>query len=302
MTFEQDVLAMTAEQVHACIEGRLRDGVGPAWNESQGEPVWAWLVSAFHYWRRQPSQLRAIDQCLTHLVPNLFAECKWPAAEATCDYLLALNGLQEPWQPQGAEKWPFRQWIQLPDRKIGAEQATAMAAALRLMRRLGLVQTTEALRNFRQIAAKVGGNSEDRQAALYLLECWKAWADARSGQSKALESSIWFELLRYTHRWNLQTLRQSIETLAMDWALGRCSATEVGDFKNQLFLAIQQLNETEARANALFAAKEVIGELPVIDSMLQRAQAQPSNSQDLRDTTSPDRRSNLWLQPALRPA
>jgi len=301
MNFEQDMLALTADEVQACIETRLRHGAGPAWNESQGEPVWAWLMSAFHYWRTQPRQLQAVDQCLTHLLPDLFASRNWRAAEAACDYLLALIGLQHRWHPTGAPSWPFLQWLQVPSEKVTDEHAKSMAAALRLMRVLGLVGPNWAVQNLKLVASKFKVDDEDRQGALYFLECWKAWAETQSGPSKALKLGTWFELLRHVQLMCTEPTYEPTLTLAVDWAFGRFNAKDVSEFsefKTQLLLAILQVSGSRAQASAFGAVRTVLGGLPEIEHALQRSQAKLLTAIDLRDTAGGERRSTSWLQAA----
>jgi len=298
MSFEQEMRAMTAEDVRARVEARLRDGAGPAWNESQGEPVWSWLMSAFHYWREQPPQLQAVDQCLNTLLPALFAAGNWRGAEAGCDYVLALSGLQQPWQPAAARNWPFAHWLQVRPQKVADDQVSSMAAALRLMRALGQVRPAWALQNFRDVAAQRAGDGDSRRAGLYLLECWKAWAEASTGKSKALESETWFELLRHVCKGETEARHERIVTLAVDWALGRCIAAEASEFKKQLLLAIQHLSEPPAQASALKSIKEVLGELAAIQHAVQRSQAPPLRTRELRNTAGLERGSVTWLQAA----
>jgi len=301
MNFEQELLALTSDEVKVCVETRLRDGEGPAWNESQGEPVWAWLMSAFYYWRTQPNQLQAVDQCLTHLLPDLFDSRNWRAAEAACDYLLALSGLQQPWHPTGARSWPFAKWLQVPSEKATDEHAKAMSAALRLQRVLGLVEPPWALQNLKQVATNFKVDDEGRQAALYLLECWKAWAETQPGPSKTLKLGTWFELLRHVQLRRTESTQEPNLTLAVDWALGRCNAnntSEFSEFKKQLLSAILQVSDRSKQASALSAVTIVLGKQPEIEHALQRSLAHPLKMSDLRRTDEVERRSIPCLEPA----
>lgn len=264
MNFAQEMSALSPDQVLARISGRLRDGKGPAWNESQGEPLWGLLLSAFDHWRRSKPRLQAVDACLNQLVPDLFRELAWPAAEAACAYVLALDNLEDPWHPSELDRWPFKDWLLQPTQAAVDVQLQAMGSALRLMRHRKLVREDWASQNFLQVAAKVSG-LDGSAWAIYLVDSWKAWAEATCPYSGVVGHKVWFDLLRQSDQFGASALGTRALALAMDWALGRCSAAERDAMTDQLMIAIGQLSPA-ALAAPLSAASAVTARLAALEA------------------------------------
>ena len=310
MNFAQEISALSPDQVQARIAGRLRDGSGPAWNESHGEPRWGLLLSAFHHWRRSESHLLAVDACLNKLLPELFDERAWPAAEAACSYVLALGNLDLPWRPSQIANWPFKDWLRQPLQAASDAQLQAMGSALRLMRHSKLVQEHWARENFRQVAAKVSG-LEGSPWAIYLLDSWKAWAQATRPETGVVSLGMWFELLRQTNGLGASSLGAGILTLAMDWALGRCGVTERDGMVAALAAAIGHLPTDQrttsanaasgvtAQAAALQAAEEVLGEFPRLAVTKQTSPLVGQGTNVLRNQSA---LQNRLSQPCQLPA
>lgn len=275
MNFADEMAALTPGEVRTRIVGRLRDGHGPAWNDSRGEPRWGLLLSAFNYWRRNEAQLQAVDCCLDSLVPELFAEQAWPAVEAACGYVLALGDLEHPWHPGQIDRWPFKDWLRPPQQGAPGAQLQALGSALQLMRSRKLVQAAWAGENFRQVATKLTG-AQGSSWALYLLDSWKAWAEVTEPDEGVVGARMWFELLRQTRRLGTGAFSARVLSLAMDWALGRCLPTEREAMLESLLSAIRQLPYQEttdseisipqvtANSAALQAFEDVFADFPQV--------------------------------------
>lgn len=306
MNFAQEMIGQHPEQVRAYIVGRLRDGRGPTWNESQGEPRWGLLLSAFHYWRSREAQLQAVDDGLNKLLPELFADDAWPAAEAACSYVLALGNLETPWHPGQMDSWPFTDWLRQPRHAASDAHLNAMGAALRLMRQRKLVNESWARENFRQVAAKVSGLAGSPRA-VYLLDSWKAWAEAARPTAGGASPAMWFELLRQADGLGASSLGATVLALAMDWALGRCAARERSGVVAELMTAIGHLPPTEQGASmngaphvaARQAAEDVVGDAPGFAAAKQSGRLVGHGTRTLRD---PEAVTYRVSQPCLQVA
>ena len=100
MTFAQDMIAMTPEQVRQAVLLRLRDGTGAFAPASRDEPVWAVLQSAFRHWRGDAAKTKAVDSALHELLPAAFEQGHWRVAQDSCEFAVALVTGSPPWVPQ----------------------------------------------------------------------------------------------------------------------------------------------------------------------------------------------------------
>lgn len=215
MTFLDDMRSMTAGQIREALRGRLQNGTGQPWNESRGEPVWGLLVSAFQHWRMEDEKLAAVDELLSALVPEAFELRSWSLARDACEYISALAGLPESWQPTASAIWPFKQW--LIDPCVPSEKTDASVAALRLMHQLGLADDLW----LREAFAAGGRNTRqnaDRPHLRWLQECWKALLTRPISTSGRGASLPWFDLFSVLSRLEDKNTRLSQVESALDWA------------------------------------------------------------------------------------
>ena len=310
MSFAQEMAAFTPEAVQERITLRLRDGSGPAWNDSHGEPRWGLLLSAFFQWRENESQLQAVDACLNALVPELFAAKAWGAAEAASSYVLALGNLEQPWQPSQTDHWPFREWLRLPSATAADEQLQALSSALRLMSLRGLVQPSWGKTNFHSVADRAVGLGSSPWA-LYLLECWKAWARVARPNTGVVDHPIWFDFFRQMDRLYKHSVDARMLTPAMDWVLGRCRADERPAMVAELTTGIRHLPAGtpgpdlsaayagSIQAAAGLAARVVFG---ATTSLSMRGQIDGTARRGMAEVRSPTASTRRVSEPCLHAA
>ena len=241
MTFLDDMRSMTAGEVREALRGRLLNGAGQPWNESRGEPVWGLLVSAFHHWRLEEEKLAAVDGVLNELVPEAFESDQWLLARDSCEFISALVGLPESWQPTGSASWPFKQWLMKPC--VPSEKTDASVAALRLMCQLGLADDLwlrEAFAAGRQAARQDAGRPHLR----WLQECWKALLTRPIPDSGRGASLPWFDLLSVLSRLRDENTRRSQVESALDWAW----SVRVNDRPNMASAALKAVLDLDSGA------------------------------------------------------
>ena len=170
MTFEQDMIAMNADQVHQAVLMRLRDGTGVFAPASRDEPVWAILQSAFRHWRGDNAKTKAVDAALHELLPAAFEQGQWRIAQDACEFAVVLASGSPPWIPSSAAQWPLEQWLHAPTSP--PEKIDAAVAAIRLLLALSTASPVWVEQKFKEACAPE--NAMQLAGRRWVEECWKA--------------------------------------------------------------------------------------------------------------------------------
>lgn len=216
MTFEQDMIAMTPEQVRQAVLLRLRDGTGAFAPASRDEPVWAMLQSAFRYWRVDAAKTRAVNSALHELLPAAFEQGHWRAAQDSCEFAAALVTGSPPWVPASAERWPLQKWLQSTTAPLG--KVGASIAALRLLLALYEVPPTQWVTD-KFKAACAPENAPNLEEQQWFEACWKACLQVQGGEAAG---SVWrlplFQALSFARRCgDLERKRLLRSLIALAW-------------------------------------------------------------------------------------
>ena len=180
MTFAQNMIAMTPEQVRQAVLLRLRDGTGIFAPTSREEPVWAMLQSAFRHWRGDTSKTKAVDEALNDLLPAAFEQRQWRRAQDTCEFAVALVTGSPPWVPPSVEHWPLQQWLQAPTTSHG--KVGAAITAMWLFLALSKAPPTQWVRD-KFKAACTPKNAQGLEERRWFEACWKACLHVQGGQA-----------------------------------------------------------------------------------------------------------------------
>ena len=215
MTFEQDMIAMNADQVHQAVLMRLRDGTGVFAPASRDEPVWAILQSAFRHWRGDTAKTKAVDAALHELLPAAFEQGQWRIVQDACEFAVVLASGSSPWIPSSAAKWPIEQWLHAPTRP--PEKIDAAVAAVRLLLALPTASPAWVEKTFN--AACALENTKNSAGRRWLEECWKARLRIKKTPSSV---DIWhlplFQALTFAHRCDDSARDRLLQSLiALAW-------------------------------------------------------------------------------------
>lgn len=266
MTFEQDMIAMTPEQVRQAVLLRLRDGTGIFAPASRDEPVWAILQSAFRHWRGDTAKTKAVDSALHELLPAAFEQDHWRVAQDTCEFSVALVTGSPPWVPPSANHWQLQQWLHAPispHGKVGAA-ITAMSLFLALSK---VAPTQWIWDKFK--AACAPENAQDLEGRRWFEACWKACLQVQAGQDAG---GVWrlplFQALAFArHCEDAERERLLRSLIALAWLatasehralLNKAIAKAARDFDDEVFVV-----QVERFARQEFGAAYSAPGLPV---------------------------------------
>lgn len=243
MSFSDDMRAMTSDDVKNAVITRLRNHEGVPWNESQGEPVWALLQSAFQYWREDDGRLAAVDSALSELAHDAFTHNSWRLFADVCEYAAALALGQPAWLAPSIHRWPFDQWLQAP--LSPPEKMEASISAYQLMRMADKADRHWIASTF--AAARKQLNNDTGQT-LWFIECWKAVVSISPGGKRCAFNIPLFDAFSAVRQLSPENQQRVIETIVA-WAWLLLEATErdglaevvlktIGDFDDENFSAL----------------------------------------------------------------
>ena len=301
MTFEQDMTAMTPEQVGQAVLLRLRDGTGGFSPASRDEPVWAMLQSAFRHWRGDTAKTKAVDEALNKLLPAAFEQNQWRIAQDTCEFAVALVTGSPPWVPPSAAHWPLQQWLQAPTKPQG--KGGASITALWLFLALSKAPPTQwVMDKFK--AACAPENTQDLEARRWFEACWKACLQVQGGQ---VAGGVWrlplIQALAFARRCEEAERERLLRSLiALAWLatesahrakLNVVIVNAARGFNDEVFAAqVEQLAQQEFGAAYRAPAIPVAGAAQGAKGL---AWLRKSLSQEDKDKPeNAHRRSDLW--------
>ena len=204
MGFADDMKSMSTKDVSMAVKKRLLYRQGIPWNESQGEPIWALLGSAFRTWRDNPEQLKAFETGIKETLYQSIQEKQWEAVQATTELLLGLTVQSKPWEPGDLHSWLFDSWLaSVPDSR---EQARAMGELLQLAKHANRLKAGWVSDQFKLTVNRMVSNSG--KSAEQLPWMGALWEQIVSELATKLQPWPWFDLFRALMSVKDQVMRQ----------------------------------------------------------------------------------------------
>ncbi|MDI9336587.1 MAG: hypothetical protein QM520_06135 [Gammaproteobacteria bacterium] len=197
MSFDQDMQAMSADQVRDAVGKRLLKGQGVPWADSMGEPVWALLQSAFDVWRLDPDQLSAFDQGLHETLGRAIKGQNWTAVQSSCELVLSLASNHAAWRPDALAQWPLSLWLK-QTQPSNREHALAWATLLELAELAGWRDSEWIKDQFKWVVNTIASQPHAVDQYLPWLHALWAWLteDPQQTSRQWPWSDIWQSLSR----------------------------------------------------------------------------------------------------------